>query len=406
MAKRINSANMKTSNLRLVFDLIREEGIVSRKDIAKKTGLTSPSVTNLVGELLEKEYIVESGFEESNGGRKAVSLSLNPSKMYIMGINFMPDYIDLIVTDFKANIIQEMHVKLKAETEQKALIRKIAESIISIIKSAGLKKEQVVGIGLVTPGPCDVEKGLVVNPPNLIGWHNVPLKAIIEKKVGILVEFEKETAASALCEYWFGQAKKSEVLLACGVYHTGVGSSVMINGKVLHGFHSSSGEIGHMCVDPNGPKCACGNYGCLETYADGRALLRRVRAQLKNDSRLRKQFGIKDADAITLEEVLEFAENGENVFAEQLLICAQYVAVAIGNAVVSVGPDTIVLTGDIPNNSQKFVEIIKRYIHTRPYPGYSMDINIYRSDLKHNIETLGGVALVYERIFKTGNEES
>jgi predicted NBD/HSP70 family sugar kinase len=397
---------MKTSNLRLVFDLIREEGSVSRKDIAKKTGLTSPSVTNLVGELLEKKYIVESGFEESSGGRKAVSLSLNPSKMYIIGVNLMPDKIDLVITDFKAEIIQKVRLKLDNEASPETIIDKIADSIIAIIESTGLLKEQVFGIGLVTPGPCDIEKGLVINPPNLTGWHNITLKKIIEEIVDIPVAFEKETAASALYEYWFGQAKESKVLLACGVYHTGIGASVMIDGKVFHGFRNSAGEIGHMCVDTNGPKCACGNYGCLETYADGRALLRRVRAILKNDVNLCKLYGINDVDALTLEEVLALAEKGENIFAEQLLICAQYVAVAIGNVIVNIGPDTIVLTGDIPNNSPRFIEIIERYIQARPYPGHNTDISIYSSELKQNVETLGGVALVYERIFKTDPDHS
>jgi predicted NBD/HSP70 family sugar kinase len=391
---------MKRSNTRLVFDLIRAEGNVSRKDLASKTGLTSPAITNIVNELLEKRYIVEIGHEESNGGRKAVILSLNPGSGNIIGVSLTATAINTVITDFKANILDEIHVSINSEEGPDAIIDKIIETIENIIDRRGLTKAQINGIGMVSLGPIDAEKGLVINPPNLAGWHNVPLKSVVEERTGIPVEFEKETAASALCEYWFGKAQDSKVLVACAVYHTGIGASVVIDGKVFHGFNSSAGEIGHMVVDINGRQCACGNYGCLETVADGRSLLRRVKAKLKTDEKVRRESGIADVDALTLNEILERAEKGEDAFLVELLACARYVAIALSNLIVSVGPDTIVLTGDIPDNSPAFVENVRQYIHGRSYPGHCPDIRIYSPDLKPNTEAMGGVALIYERIFK------
>ncbi|MDR0518666.1 MAG: ROK family transcriptional regulator [Clostridiales Family XIII bacterium] len=398
--KRIDSARMKRNNTRLVFDLIREGESVSRKDLAEKTGLTSPSITNIANELIEQNYIVESGHEESNGGRKAALLSLNPNAGNIIGVSLTATAIYIVITDFKARLLDEMHIDMGDAPAQDAVIEKIVSSIKSIMDGQGVAKEQIHGIGLVTPGPIDVENGLIINPPNLTGWHDVPLKAIVGEQIGIPVEFEKETAASALCENWFGKAKASKVLVACGVYHTGIGASVVIDGKVFHGYGNSAGEIGHMVVDINGRQCACGNYGCLETVADGRSLLRRVKSKLKTDDAIRRECGIADVDALTLREILDRAESGEEAFRVELLTCARYVAIALSNLIVSVGPDTIVLTGDIPDYSPTFVDSVRQYIHGRPYPGHSQDIDIYSPALKRNTEAMGGVALVYRRIFK------
>jgi predicted NBD/HSP70 family sugar kinase len=400
--KRINSARMKRSNTRLVFDSIRAEGNISRKELAARTGLTSPAITNIVNELLRQKYVVENGYEASSGGRKATILSLNPGAGNIIGLSLTATSINAVITDFKADIRDEIHIDIDSAQGHVATIDKIVETIGAIIKKQGLEASRVRGIGLVTPGPIDVVNGIVINPPNLPGWRDVPLKDIVRERVGIPVEFEKETAASALCEHWFGKAKDSKVLVACGVYYTGIGASVVIDGKVFHGFNNSSGEIGHMVVDINGRQCACGNYGCLETVADGRSLLRRVKTKLKTDDAIRRAYGITDVDALTLREILERAERGEDAFTVELLACARYVAIALSNLIVSVGPDTIVLTGDIPDYSPVFVENVRQYIHGRSYPGHCPDIRIYSPELKRNTEAMGGVALVYERIFKGG----
>ncbi|MDY3004961.1 MAG: ROK family transcriptional regulator [Christensenella hongkongensis] len=400
-SKNINSAKMKENNIQLVFDAIRENEKISRKDLARKLGLTSATITNIVNHLLRENYLVESGLEESSGGRKPILLSLNKAAHYLIGIELSSVRINCVLTDFRANIIGEIHLDIDAAAGKDVIIEQIIHVLESIIAENGLHREQVIGIGLITPGPCDFEKNLIINPPNLPGWHNVPIKQIVEERIGIPVEFEKETAAAAMCEYWFGQAKDSKCLFLCSVMQSGIGSSVLIDGKIFHGFCSGSGEIGHMMVDMNGPQCACGNYGCLEALADGKALVRSVRQKLKTDAAFCREYGVEEIDALELEDVCARAEDGERLFAEEVAACAKYVGIALCNIIVALSPDTIILTGALADHSPFFMRELKRFIKGRTYPQHTEKINIYHSSFGRNIDALGGVALVFERIFKS-----
>ncbi len=399
-ARNINSARMKQNNKMLVLDTIRACKSISRKDLAKKIGLTSASITNIVNSFIQDGYLLETGIEESLGGRRAILLSLNPKIFYFVGVELSAKRINCVLADFQANILAETHTDINAAAGPDIIIGQMVGEIEGIIEKSGIDKASIKGIGLSTPGPCDLEKGEVVNPPNLIGWSHVPIKKIIEERTGLPVEFEKETAAAALCEYWFGSARNSKGLLLCGIYELGVGSSILIDGKVFHGFGHGAGEIGHMMVDMNGPQCGCGNFGCLEALADGRALVNAVKRKLKTEYYLCAQYEIQDIDNITLSEVLKRADRGEKLFLDEVLKCARYIGIALSNIIVTISPDTIVLTGDIPDKSEIFVEEVKKYICSRHYPLENSKINVYKSELKWNIDALGGVAMLFEGIFK------
>lgn len=396
----MNSARMKENNIQLVFDAIRENEYISRKDLAKKLGLTSATVTNITSHLLRKNYLLESGLEKSNGGRKPIILSINPTAYYVIGVELSSVSIHCVMTDFKARIIQQKQTDFCAAEGKEAIIDKLIATIEAIIAENGLQKEKIAGIGLVTPGPCDFDKGLMVNPPHLTGWHNVPIRDIVESRVGIPVSFEKQTAAAAMCEYWFGEAKHSKVLFLCSILSVGIGSSLLIDGKVFHGFYNSAGEIGHMMIDMNGPRCACGNYGCLETLADGRALVNAVKKKLKTEPDMCERYGVANIEKLTPAEVCARAEAGEKIFMEALLNCARYVGMALSNIVVTISPDTIILAGDIADSSPLFRQEVKRYIYNRAYLEHNNDIKIYNSKFQENLDSVGGVALVFERIFK------
>ncbi len=400
-AENINSARMKENNIQLVFNAIRENGAISRKDLAKKLGLTSATVTNIVSRLLEENYLVESGLEESSGGRKPIILSLNQSAYAIIGLELSSVRLNCVMTDFKANVVLEEHVEINPFAGKEAIIEEMIHTLQTIISISGIKKERILGIGLITPGPCDFEKDLIINPPNLPGWHNVPLRQIVQERLNIRVEFEKETAAAALCEYWFGQAKESKCLFLCSVMQSGIGSSMLIDGELFHGYRGGAGEIGHMMVDMDGPQCACGNFGCLEALADGKALVASTAKKLKADGSLRKKYGIENPEMLGMAEICARADEGEAFFMEEVIACAKYVGIALCNIIVAISPDTIVLTGGLPDRSRLFVQELKRFIYNRAYPEHNNAIKIYHSSFGQNIDALGGAALVLERIFKS-----
>lgn len=399
--KKINSVKMKQNNIKVVLDTIRFSEEISRKDLADKIGLTPASITNITNYLIEQKYLMETGKEESSGGgRKPILLSINERACYIIGIDLSASKIICILTDFKANILARKTEKVSQNDEAEHIIDQITGLIDTVIEEAGTERGEVKGIGLATPGPSDLEKGIMINPPNLTKFKNYPIRDVIEKKTGIPVVFEHHTAAAGYCEAWLGRARRSKCMVLCSVLDIGIAGSIFIDGKVFHGFQNTSGEIGHMIIDQNGPKCACGNYGCLEPMADARALLNAVKMRLKTDASLSREYGIDDVDDLELDRIVREAENGNELFASELRKCARYVGIALCNIIMILSPDTIVLAGDMPDKSNLYVEEVKRFIKARAYPLHSRDIHIYSTQYRQNVGALGAVVLVLDQISK------
>jgi predicted NBD/HSP70 family sugar kinase len=239
----------------------------------------------------------------------------------------------------------------------------------------------------------------MINPPNFKGWNNVRIKEIVGDALNLPVSFEKETQAASLAEYWFGDASRSRSLFLMSVFDVGIGGSLVLEGHVYHGFKGGAAEIGHMTIDPAGKQCACGNYGCLEAMADGRATTAHYRRTLKLDHLELQKLGVEDASNIGLAFLLKRAEEGDELCVRELERSANYIGIALQNVIQMYSPDTIVLAGEFVGNSDLFCEHIIQTVKARHYFSHMPEIKIYRSKLGDTIFPLGGVALVLQRYF-------
>ena len=397
--RNVNSGVMKKANQKVVLNTIRKNEPISRRDVAKKAGLTSATITNIVNDLLEQKYLIVKGKDTSYGGRKPILLGINAKAGYIIGLELKISEIICLLTDFKANLVNEIIVKVDFLNGKEFVINKVIETIEKIIVESNISKNVVKGIGIVSSGPYNQKKGIMLNPPNYPGWINVPIKDIIEKAVGVPVYFERETPAAALGEYWFGNAGISNSLFLINVFRVGIGGGLVINGDVYHGFKDGAGEIGHICVDINGYKCACGCYGCLEAVADGAAAVREVKKKLKDDTRALEEYNIDSLDEIDFSFVINKAQEGDSFCVEAIKKCAMYMGIAIGNVISLFSPDTIVLSGEFSNMSNIFTEEIKKLVRNRVYPKHNKEVNIYTSLLGKRNGAFGGVAVVFDQLF-------
>lgn len=395
--KKINNEKMKQNNAKLVLDSIRMAEKISRRELANKLGLTPAAITNIVNDFLKNGYIKEIGEENvSGGGRRPVLLSINERICYIVGVELTAKKIICVLTNYAADIVGRKVHSIDQAASAEVIVNQILSVIESVIKEAGIEKSKVYKIGLATPGPCDAKKGILINPPNLPSFRDYPIRDVLKQKIGIDVVYEHHTVAAGYSEVWFGKAKKSEYLVLCAVYDIGIASSIFIKGKPFHGFYNTSGEIGHMIIDPNGQKCSCGNYGCLEPIADVRALVASVKKKFKADPLLCKQYGIDDVDIIDFDLIV--SRESEEVFRTEITKCAQYVGMALCNVIMIMSPDTIALAGTFSDKSVLFTEEVKKYIKGRVYPLHNKDIYIYSTEFKENIGALGSIALALDKI--------
>ena len=405
--KKINNRTMKENNIRILLNTIRRKGPISRSELAKELGLTSPTITSLSAELIEKHVILETGrIENQPTGRKPIMLSINPTACHVLGLVMTNTRITVVAGDFAGTICYrhwtEIEPSLGKDWILSIMIRELQAAIVSI----GVPKDQILSIGVSAPGPLDSAAGVLCAPPNFPDWRNVPICSILEEATGIPAVLDKESNAAALAEYYASDESDVPTFYIL-LLRNSIGGCPMENGKILRGFKDYSGDIGHMLVDINGPRCTCGQFGCLECMASGNALVRRAQAELKSLQNRSCEVDY-DIESLSLEQIVEYARQGVPLFSEILDDAARMLALAIGNIILILGPKRFILGGSFLNLYPEFLDQVAAQVHTRSYPYYISEIQIERSRLGSDWCTRGALMLALDRCqqWLCGEEEA
>jgi len=256
----------------LLLQQLFQDGPASRADLARATGLTRVTVSDLVGEMLGDGLLEELGVPaETRVGKPPTMVGVAPDSAHIMCLDLSTDDR---MTGAVVNLAGEVRARHQLATEGRrgddavALVHRLADELIA------LTDRPVLGIGVGTPGVVDAE-GTVVDAPNL-AWHGTPLARSLLERLELPVFVANDANTAALGEHTFGDALEGGLMvLRVG---TGVGAGLILEGALLHGHRAASGEIGHVVVDPLGEECACGRTGCLETLLAVPHLRRRLEA--------------------------------------------------------------------------------------------------------------------------------
>ena len=200
------------------------------------------------------------------------------TEKYAVGVDLGGTNIKIGVVSEKGNLVKHISIKTDADAGPKKVIANIIKGVELILEK---NKYKIQGIGIGCPGVVSIKKGIVENAPNLPGWKNVKLGPIIKEKFGYKVHLENDANGAAIGELIFGAGKKidSFIMVTLG---TGVGGGIVFNKKIFRGEFGAAGEIGHISIDMNGPKCNCGSTGCIEAYAGNSYLKEQIRSELKN----------------------------------------------------------------------------------------------------------------------------
>jgi glucokinase len=287
----------------------------------------------------------------------------------IIGIDLGGTKIGGVLATPSGKVLMDVHIPTEAKKGKKQVIENIKKAIRMLIRS---HKVKIKAIGIGAPGPILYEKGIVIEAPNLPGWKRVNLRKILKKEFKVPVFVDNDANCAALAEAWFGAGKFAKHFIYMTV-STGIGGGIIIDKRIYRGAIGSAGEFGHMIVDPNGPKCGCGNFGCLEALASGSAL--------------RKKTGM---DAISLELA---ARQGDKKAQQAIQEIGHYLAIGIANLVNAFNPERVIIGGGLSNMKELLFAPIKKdfkkYALTLP----AKSVRIVRAKLGTKAGVLGAVAL-------------
>lgn len=395
--EKINSKKMKEINTRNVLNKIRKKGCISRKNLVVETGLTTGTITNIINELIEKKYLIEVGSGESDGGRKPILIELNADVGYAIGLEMNVTEIICVISDFKTQILGSEHVAFNVTDGRNAIIDKIIDTVETVITRVAVDRSKIIGMGLAIPGPCNYEKGIMINPPNFPNWINVPIKDILEKRLGFKIYTSKETSCATLSEYWFGETSGNERIFGIVVGKVGIGGALILDGEIFQEKEGDSMDIGHTTVQTDGFLCSCRNRGCLEAHANSFAAVRYVQEMIQAG----QDCILREKQKITYDDVIDGVNKKDTVCIEAIKKCAFYLGVAIRNVISLLSPQSVLFGGDFVYECPLLYEKTVEYLERREYPVSAKNVKKACFTFGEKSGAIGGLALVFDALSKS-----
>lgn len=379
----INASDIKERNRGLLLRLLCCEGVDSRIEMAKRSGLSKMAVTNITAQLIQDGWLEETHLTETNRvGRNPMGLALSASSPRVLGLYLSRKQVTAVLADACCTILhRETAVLEEGETRETLL-----EKCLGVLCRVRRKSPQtpLLGIGVAAIGPLDCENGVLLNPRNFFGISQVPLKEALEKEWGLPVIFNNDMNAAALAEALFSPDRRREFLYL-GI-SDGVGAGIISDGRLFQNNGGFVGEIGHLGVDENGPLCSCGNHGCLELYVSMPVILAQVAAALQ------VQEGTVAPEQ--LQQVLLLPACG-SIFRQ----LEYHLSYALTSAVNLLNPEMVLLGHEGVFLPDSLLYNIEKQINRKILASGHREIKVQKSSFGREAPIVGSVCCVLDKVF-------
>jgi glucokinase len=317
-----------------------------------------------------------------------------------IGIDLGGTKILTAVADPTGNLVSRDQSVTPASGGPESVIAAIVESVGRSLNQAGITIAEVTAVGVAAPGPSDSVTGILHTPPNLPGWHEVPLRDIIQAKLGKATFLINDAQAAALGELTFGAGRGARNFVYITL-STGIGGGIIIDGKLYRGARGFAGEVGHMTIDDRGPLCHCGNTGCLEVLASGSALAREARRLIQEEGAASLlDYAGGDITEVTAETIHLAAINGDSVAQELIARAAYYIGVGLGSLINLFNPELIVIGGGLANMGDILLKPAFEVAAARAFRHSYRAVRFARAALGHNSGVLGATVFARQEAAK------
>ncbi|WP_022761840.1 ROK family transcriptional regulator [Butyrivibrio sp. AD3002] len=395
----VNNSDMNEAHraqlLKIIHQKELQNEICSRAELAKMTGLTQASITKIVASLIESGIVLETGIIKGSGNRRAIGLKLNSEKNCVIGVKFSRYMYTVGLFDISGKFYKQTEVEFDITDDPKIVLKDMKKLIREYLD----KNENVVAIGMAVPGPYLKNEGHIAVVSHMMSWHDVNFLKEFENEFDKPFFIEQDANAGAMAEWWFGNHKKPMNTLAYFLMGEGVGSGIVENEKLLFGKQGAASEVGHISIDYRGPRCECGNYGCLELYCSTRVMLARAKEALPSIFTDKKHNRIDDYDVI-----FEAARKGDGVILDIMKEMAQYIAYGCVTLINAYNPDIIVIGDVISKAGDILLPHIKRIVEERTIPELFSQVDIMMSELSVDPTLYGAAAIATDRVLGKPSE--
>ena len=357
------------------MSLLRQHGELSQAQLCELAGLSSSTACYIVGRLREKKLITETRGKSNKRGAKPIIVRVRPQAQLVVGVEVSPTSILVGLFDFHCKLIESLRAAIPSDHSPETVINLVEINVRGLLGKRNVDEENVVGVGLTVSGAISAEGVVGLSAP--MGWKHVPVREILQERFRAPVHVFT-TRVRMFAEIGNSSPGTASTVVLVN-FADGVGASVAENGRLSCGATNRVGEIGHIVFDRKGPQCGCGHRGCLETFASGPALAKRIRSEIQEGRETVLRAWIKPED--TPRELLNhlgraIAENDAYALEIRALI-ADYVSWATAIAINCYDPEMIILAGYvIAQSPEYFIQAAQKRIESDVFDHYSREIKI------------------------------
>lgn len=314
------------------------------------------------------------------------------SKKYKIGVDVGGTNVKVALVDKTGSIVYSDTVPTRAEMGYEYTISNMIKAIYDVMKEAKVTISNVEGIGFGFPGQIDCDNGIVRIAPNIPGWINIPIAEIVSKEFGVPVKVDNDVRCAALAELNYG-AGKGATNMICITVGTGIGSGLIVNGKLVRGASNAAGEIGHIKLQMNdGPLCGCGDQGCLEAFASGPAIVAMAEEYVKGGKSTKYRELAKNE--ITPYYVCEAAKQGDVVAKKIFETMGTYIGIGLSSVVNLLNPEKIVVGGGVADAGEFLFAPIRETLKKRSMPIQGAAVQVVHAELGNSAGVIGASLLI------------
>jgi len=391
-----NLPRMGDFNQMVVLDQIRraDDGL-SRVELAASTGLSLQTISNIVTRLISRGLVVEGERRVEGRGKPRTMLHLDARGAFALGVHVDPVVVTAVLVDLRGGYVEKTVVETPRGPD--ALVAEVARGTARMLDDAGVRREDVLGLGVAAPGPIDMTTGRVIHPPLLEGWADVPLRDELAAATGLPVIVEKDVSAAMVAELWRGNRMLDGTSL---FFYLGFGVAVAVahEGELFAGSSRNAGEIGHLIVDSDGPQCTCGNRGCIGVSAAPATLVREAVARGVLDPATPATTPRELDAALTL--VCRAAAAGDDVAAGILRTSARRVAHGITIVADLVDARVVVFGGPSwARLEPAYTAVVREELAARATLREMHPVEVLGSAVGEHVGAVGAASLVLDDVF-------
>jgi predicted NBD/HSP70 family sugar kinase len=378
------STPVRPGDLGATLQLLRDGRPRTRAELAGITGQARSTIAMRVDQLLASGLIAATGEAVSTGGRPPATFAFNPAARVVAAVDLGATHARVAVTDLATTVLAEHFEPMSIADGPEPVLRRVAEIVVALLAEAGRQREDLVGVGVGLPGPVDHETGRPTNPPIMPGWDAADVEGELRRRLGpVAVLVDNDVNIMALGEH-AAEFPEVDHLMFVKVA-TGIGAGLICDGAIRRGAQGAAGDLGHVAV-PGGAEvlCTCGNTGCLEALASGRAVA--------------EQLAGRGVETKGSADVVALVRSGDVTASAAVREAGRSLGAVLAGCVSLLNPSVIVIGGSLAEAGEHLLAGIREVVYRRSLPLATQHLRIVTSRTKGRAGILGASTMVIEHV--------